>query len=113
MDTSAIKSIRDRLDELYRRLLLLPRAGTADQAMRQLCDTLDAVEDEWSGVAKKSPPPPPSSSDGRMYCPMPDFVSQGDDGSILALTRGHRIEIAADGFLRIIDKRTGQTEFEK
>jgi hypothetical protein len=48
-----------------------------------------------------------------MYCPLPDFVSRLSDGSILALTRGHRIEIGADGSLKIINKATGQTEFEK
>jgi hypothetical protein len=112
-EASQRRSIRERLDELYRRLKLLPRAPSAAEALRQLCETLDEVEDAWSGVAKKSPPPAPSSSDGRMYCPLPDFVSHLDDGCILALTRGHRIEISADGALRIINKVTGQTEFEK
>jgi hypothetical protein len=113
MDDSANpRSIRERLDELYRRLQTLPRAGSADEALRQLCDTLDEVEDAWSGIPKKSPPSP-SSSDGRMYCPMPDFVLRHADGGILALTRGHRIEIAPAGSLRIISKITGQTEFEK
>ena len=110
---SQSRSIRERLDELYRRLRTLPRAGTADEALRQLCDALDEVEDAWSGIPKKSPPPPPSSSDGRMYCPLDDFVLPMTDGGILALTRGHRIEIAADGSLRIISKVTGQPEFEK
>lgn len=115
MDASGCqpRSIRERLDELYRRLKWLPRAASADEAFRQLCDTLEEVEDAWSGIAKQTPAPPPSKSDGRMYCPMPDFVSHLDDGSILALTRGHRIEIGADGSLRIISKLTGQVEFEK
>jgi hypothetical protein len=91
----------------------MPRAGSPAEALQQLCETLDDVEDAWAGILKKSPPPPPSSSDGRMYCPMDDFVSYREDGSILALTRGHRIEIAADGGLRIISKITGQAEFEK
>jgi hypothetical protein len=107
------RSIRERLDELYRRLHDLPRAGSSVEAFQQLCDTLDGVEDAWSGIPKKSPPPGPSVSDGRMYCPQDDFIVRGDDGGILALTRGHRIEIAADGSVRIISKSTGQTEFEK
>jgi hypothetical protein len=110
---SESRPIRDRLDELYRRLRLLPRARTADDALEQLCNTLDAVEDAWSGIPKKSPPPLPSESDGRMYCPMADYVSRLSDGGILALTRGHRIEIGADGSLRIVSKITGQAEFEK
>jgi hypothetical protein len=48
-----------------------------------------------------------------MYCPLPDFASRSAGGSIFALTRGHRIEIAADASMRIISKLTGQTEFEK
>lgn len=107
------RSIRDRLDEVYRRLRTLPRATTSDEALRQLCETLDEVEDAWSGIPKKSAPPSPSSFDGRMYCPMADFVLRRDDGGILALTRGHRIEIGRDGSLRIISKITGQTELEK
>lgn len=115
MDDSASqpRSIRERLDELYRRLQNSPRAGSADEALQQLCDTLDEVEDSWSGIPKKSPPPPPTSSDGRMYCPMADFVLRLDGGAIVALTRAHRIEISANGSLRIISKVTGQKEFEK
>jgi hypothetical protein len=107
------RSIRERLDELYRRLRFLPRAAGSVEAFQQLCDTLDDVEDAWSGIPKKSPPPPPFDSDGRMYCPMADFAVRCDDGSIVALTRGHRIEASPDGSLRIISKITGQVEFEK
>ncbi|MCI0683167.1 MAG: hypothetical protein L0Y71_13785 [Gemmataceae bacterium] len=107
------RSIRERLEELYRRLHALPHAESAEAAFRQLCDTLDQVEDEWSGIVKKSPPPAPSEFDGRMYCPLDDFVAQLDDGGILALTRGHRIEIAAHGAVRIVNKLTGLPEFEK
>ena len=110
---SQVRSVRERLDELFRQLRSLPCAGSADEASRQLCDTLDVVEDAWSGIPKKSPPQPPSSFDGRMYCPMPDFVLRLSDGGILALTRGHRIEIASDASPRIINKITGQAEFEK
>jgi hypothetical protein len=115
MDSSAgqSRSIRERLDELYRRLRVLPRAGSPDEAFRQMCETLDAVEDALSGIPKKSPPPSPLSSDGRMYCPLDDFVLRDADGGILAFTRGHRIEFAADGSMRIISKITGQVDFEK
>lgn len=107
------RSIRERLEELYRRLRELPAADSADEALRQRCDMLDEVEDAWSGIPKKSPPPGPFESDGRMYCPMPDFVMRLEDGGILALTRGHRIEISANGSIRIINKATSQPEFEK
>lgn len=111
--TTGRSSIRERLDEFYRRLAQLPRCDTAESAFRQLCETLDQVEDELSGLPKRSPPPAPSQFDGRMYCPSDDFVARLEDGSLLALTRGHRIEIGATGSLRIIDKLTGQPEFVK
>jgi hypothetical protein len=106
-------SIRERLNEVYRRLRLSSKAESADAAFRQLCETLENVEDELSGVAKKSPPPPLGVEDGRMYCPLDDHVLRRADGSILALTRSHRVEIAADGGMRIVNKVTGRVEFER
>ena len=105
--------IRERLDELYRRLRELPRGGTAEEALRQLCDELERVEDEMSGIEKKSPAPISSYFDGRMYCPMDDFIDRREDGSVLAMTRGHRIDIGKNGSMRIVNKLTGQPEFEK
>jgi len=105
-------SIVQRLGELYRRLRQLPRTGSAEAALQLLCCTLEQVEDEFSGVAKQSPPPPPDVFDGRMYCPGEDHILRRADGSILALTRGHRIEIAADGRLRIVNKVTLQIELD-
>ena len=105
-------SPRDRLNEVYRRLTALPRTTNSEAALIQLCETLEQVEDELSGIPKRAPPMP-NMIDGRMYCPLDDFVIRREDGSILALTRGHRIEINAKGSLRIISKLTGQTEFQK
>ena len=111
--SSPNRPIRERLTEFYRRLRLLPSCNTADLALQQICETLEQVEDECSGIAKRTPPPGPADFDGRMYCPYPDFVQRYDDGSILALTRGHRIEIAASGSVRIIGKLSNLLEFEK
>jgi hypothetical protein len=106
-------SIRERLNEIYRRLQSLPRGDSADGALRQLCEVLEQVEDELSGIPKESPPPPPGAAGNRMYCPLEDHVLRRGDGSILAMTRGHRVEIAADGSLRIVNKVTRLVEFEK
>ena len=105
--------IRDRLAEVYRRLKERPHASTGTEALQQLCEVLEQVEDELSGIARQDPSPGPARFDGRMYCPEEDFVVRNPDGRLVALTRGHRIEIAADGSLRIINKLTGQTEFER
>jgi hypothetical protein len=107
------RPVLERLAELFRRLHSLPRAKNAEEALQQLCDTLDEVEDLWSGMPKKTPPPLPTESDGRMYCPLEDYIARSSDGSIVALTRGHRIEIGSNGTMRIISKITDQAEFEK
>ncbi len=107
------RTIAERLAEFYARLGQLPAARSADEALQQLADTLDAVEDAFSGVPKKTPPPPPNMPDGRMYPPLPDFTTRHPDGSMTARTRGQVIEIGADGRLTIKNKRTGAVEFER
>ena len=57
-------SLRQRLQEVYRRLRLLTRATSASAALRQLCETLDQVEDEFSGIVKKRRLPPRPSLTG-------------------------------------------------
>ncbi|HEX6086448.1 MAG TPA: hypothetical protein VF266_18110 [Thermoanaerobaculia bacterium] len=58
-----------RLRELIRRLRLAPPAASFDEARRLLETTLNAVEDEMSGVPFD---PARWQSDGRMYPPQDD-----------------------------------------
>ena len=113
LGTPRQEPLSHRIDEFYRRLRLLPRATSGEMALQQLCQTLEQVEDDLSGIEKKSPSPPPNNPDGRMYCPQEDHIIRHSDGSILALTRGPRLEIAADGAVRIVNKVTLQLEFER
>lgn len=106
-------TIRERLAEYYQRLLAKPKAKNAEEGLRQVRSTLDEVEDQLSGVVKKDPPPPPNMSDGRMYPPLDDFVIRHPDGRITATTRGHKIEIGADGEVVIRNKKTGDIELRK
>lgn len=106
-------TIRERLHEFYRRVGSLARAPSAEEALKQLARVLDDVEDELSGIPKKSPPPPPSVNDGRMYPPLDDFIIRHPDGRITARTRRHRIEIEANGSVTIINERTGAVELSK
>ena len=106
-------TMRERLQELYRRLGSAPKTSSSEEALRELCELLEQVENEFSGVQKPANIPRPSMDDGRMYRPLEDHVARRADGSILALTRGHRIEIASDGSIRIVNKVTGQVEFQK
>ena len=104
---------RERLAEFYRRLRERPQASSAEAAFQQLCETLDQIEDEMSGITKQNPVPPLSLPDGRMYCPTEDHILRRSDGSLMALTRGHRIEISANGAERIINRATQVVEFER
>ena len=106
-------TLRERLEEFFRRLGNLPSASSADEAMAQMAAALEEVEDELSGIPKKTPPPPPNMPDGRMYPPLSDFTMRNPDGSITAKTRGHIIQAGADGSISIRSKRTGAVDFAK
>lgn len=58
-----------RLREFIRRLRIAPPAASFDEARRLLEQTLNAVEDEMSGVSFD---PAKWQSDGRMYPPQDD-----------------------------------------
>jgi hypothetical protein len=110
---AATLGIRERLIRYYQRLSAKPAARTADEGLRQVSDTLDEVEDQFSGVPKRNPPPPPGENDGRMYPPLSDNITRQADGSIIARTRGHRINIGSDGSITITNIKTGGVEFKK
>jgi hypothetical protein len=106
-------TIIERLNEFFHRLGNSPRANSAEDALEEIGRTLDAVEDALSGIPKQTPPPPPSMPDGRMYPPLSDNILRRADGTIMAWTRGHIIEIGADGSVVIRNKRTKAVEFNK
>lgn len=107
------RTIRERLDEFYRRLAAQPPSRTADDALERIRTTLNEVEDDLSGVPKAAPPPPPNAPDGRMYPPLDDFVARLADGGLLARTRGHEIVIGANGRITIRLTANGAIEFEQ
>jgi hypothetical protein len=106
-------TLRGRLEEFYRRLNALPRPTTADEALEQVCRTLDAVEDELSGIPKASPPPQRWATDGRMYPPQEDSIARSPDGRIIVTTRKHLMEFGVDGSIVIRVQRTGLTEYQR
>ncbi len=65
-----MKSIRERLQIFYGRLAAAPVVSTAEEALIQINETLDAVEDEFSGL-----PYDPGSwkTNRRLYGPDPAF----------------------------------------
>ncbi|MFJ7422757.1 hypothetical protein ACIQXD_29760 [Streptomyces uncialis] len=105
------KSFAERLDIVFQRLDRLPPAAGPDEAFAQLAVTMNAVEDEYSGVPFN--PDAPLASDGRMYPPRADYITRQADGSLTALTKGHRIEITPEGVLTIYSRRNGEVIYQR
>jgi hypothetical protein len=106
-------SIQERLQEYYRRLKESPPASSATEGLELVINLLNEVEDELSGLPRTDPPPSPGKPDGRMYPPLADYTARNSDGSILARTKAHSINISADGSIQILNRRSQQVELEK
>ena len=100
-----------RLGILYERLDASERPTDAEAAYRQLCELLEEVEDEYSGVIRN--PCPGLEPDGRMYPPRPDRIERSADGSIVAVTRRHEVRVAPSGALTILDAATSAVVYER
>jgi hypothetical protein len=105
------RTLQDRLNIFYERLLAAPQAGSGHEAFELLCKCLEAVEEEFSAIPKR--PSPGLKFDGRMYPPQEDRITRHPDGSITADTKGEIIECGADGSIKLTSKRTGQATFAK
>jgi hypothetical protein len=104
-------SLPERLALLYERLSALPPARTADEAFRQLAQTLDQVEDEHSGVVRD--PNPGLKFDGRMYPPREDFTERLPDGGLRATTKGNLIEISPGGTTDIYSRHSNELVYRR
>jgi RHS repeat-associated protein len=93
------KSIQQRLVLFYSDLKAAQAAKTADEALAQVRSLLERTEDLWSRVPKQSNPG--LNTGGRMYAPREDFINRMPDGSILARSKKHKIEIDCNGTIRI------------
>ena len=101
-----------RLAELFRRLAAAPPAISAIEAKLLLDNTLNAVEDELTGV-----PFDPSAwaTDNRMYPPQEDSrrVVPGRDDVARYRSRSHNTYIGANGAIEITSVDTREVLFKK
>ncbi|TVQ97375.1 MAG: hypothetical protein EA398_14615 [Deltaproteobacteria bacterium] len=107
-----MKNKEERLQEIYRRLQEFAPAGNAEEAMQQLRETTDAVEDVLSGIAFN---PGSMGRDGRIYPPQEDARRKDCPGSDVRRyrTRGHNVFVSPGGSLVIQHVRSGVVEFRK
>ncbi|MBX3076431.1 hypothetical protein KF913_21140 [Candidatus Obscuribacterales bacterium] len=89
-----------RLQLFYKRLQAEPPASTHDDAYALLCQILNAVEYEHSGVPNN---PDNWENDGRLYPPQKDMAREvpGFPGLIRYRNLGHNTYIASNGAIEI------------
>jgi hypothetical protein len=79
ISVASIRTPSERLELFLERLDARPAAATHSEAFRLVADTLNAIEDEFSGAIFD---PDKHLSDGRMYPPQEDSreARHGSDG---------------------------------
>ena len=102
----------ERLAECFRRLTLVPAARSQDEAFGQLSRILNEVEDELSGIEYDIIT---AGFDGRMYPPTWNNirVDPRNQRIRLLLSLRHLTFIGENGAIKIEDRKTGQTNFDK
>jgi len=101
-----------RLAVFYDRLQEAPPAGTHDEAYELLCVTLNAVEDEHSGVPNN---PASWQTDGRLYPPQRDrvFAVQVFPEVLRYNSFKHDTFVAGNGAIEVRIIATGVVHFAK
>ena len=102
----------ERIREFFRRLAAAPPAADHDEAMRQVADILNEVEDEMTSIPYDPTFP---LNDGRMYPPQPDSkrAVPGRTDVTRYRSKRHSTLIGENGAIRIIDHGSGDVVFVK
>ena len=91
-----------RLSMFQSKLSRAPNPTTPQGALKLINRTLDGVELRHAGA------------NDRMFGILDNkYVTYHSNGSVTALTKGHRIEIKANGMFEIFDRKTGNLFFKK
>jgi RHS repeat-associated protein len=102
----------DRLKIFTARLKEAAPVSNQKEALNLINTTLDAVEDQYSGVLKAKGIP--NRDDGRMYGILDEkYVTTLKDGTKVANTKGNRIVLNKDGGFEIQSKDGKQVLFSK
>ncbi len=87
----------ERLSKFKDNLSKAAKPTNPKDALKLINKTLDDIESKYAGASD------------RMFGILDDkFVTYHSNGSVTALTRGHRIEIQANGSFSIFDRKTGE-----
>jgi hypothetical protein len=102
----------ERLKQFFHRLALAPPASNHDEAMQQIADVLNLVEDEMTSI-----PYDPSFplNDGRMYAPRDDSkrAVRGRTDVVRYRSRHHSTLIGINGAIQMIAHPSGEVVFDK
>lgn len=101
-----------RLQLFYERLGNARAPSTHDESLALLRHTLDAIEDEHSGVPNK---PDNWTYDGRLYPPQADsaYALDAFPGIVRYRSIAHNTYIARNGAIEIKSVATNEIEFSK
>jgi uncharacterized protein YPO0396 len=107
-----VASRKQRFQEFLRRLEISPPAASLGEARTLIDATLNAVEDEMSGVPYN---PTTWLTDGRMYPVQDDNIRDvpGQPNVKRARSKDHNVYIAKNGAIRIVQISTNEVALDK
>ncbi len=110
---NGILSLPDRLKKFFDDLGNKPPAKSPSEGLEQVTDSMNSVEDTYSGIPYEPVPGKLDPSNGRMYPPFDDSIVTNPDGSLTGTTRKNVINVDKDGTISILRKKHPDPIFHK